>query len=126
MAGVRTKAQPNGKYVGWFIDYRGKQKFFTGTHKRAESLRTAQRLEDDHRQVRLGYRPVPKSADKQRGRPFREVVAEYLAWDESQGGRGGRPLGERHAQKRRAHLAWWEGRLGLKVLGDLDDAPPRV
>ena len=66
MAGVRKKPNPGGKYHGWFVDAIGKRKFFTGTHNKAETLRIAERLEDEHRQIRLGYRPVPRSTDKHR------------------------------------------------------------
>jgi hypothetical protein len=106
MAGVRKKPIQGGKYQGWFIDAIGKRRFFTGTRAKAETLRIAQRLEDEHRQVRLGYRPAVQSADMHRHRPFTEVKDEYLAWGESQGGRGGRPWGGTHARNRCAHLGW--------------------
>ncbi len=57
MAGVRKKPRKNGKYQGWFTDQNGKRKFFEGTKNRAETRRMADRLEDEHRQIRLGYRP---------------------------------------------------------------------
>lgn len=91
MAGVRREPNPGGKFHGWFYDSVGKRIFFTGTRNRAETLRMAERLEDEHRQVRLGYRPAPLSFDKHRSRPFVEVMVEYLAWGESQGGRGEGP-----------------------------------
>lgn len=65
----------------------------------------AQRLEDEHRQIRLGYRPVPKSADKHRATPIQEVIDQYVAWGKSQGGRNGYPWAETHARKREAGLA---------------------
>jgi len=86
----------------------------------------AERLEDEHRQVRLGYRPAPSSADKHRKRPCDKVMEEYLAWGEAQGGRGGRPWSKVHAERRRSHLAWWDERLGLGALADLDGILPRV
>ena len=126
MAGVCKKPQRNGKYRGWYYDAAGKQRFFAGTRRKAETLRIAERLEDDHRQVRLGYRPAPKSADKHRSRPIAEVVAEYLAWGESQGGRGGRPWSKGHARMRRSYLQWWHERLSLRTLADLDSILSRV
>ena len=126
MAGVRSKPNPKGKFQGWFIDAAGKQKFFNGTRSKAETLRMAERLEYEHRQVRLGYRPVPGSADKHRKRPFAEVKDEYLAWGESQGGRGGRPWAPHHALMRRTHLEWWQERLGLTSLADLEGILARV
>jgi integrase len=126
MAGVRSKPQPNGKFVGWYVNMNGRQKFFVGTTDEDGTLVMARRLEDEHRQIRLGYRPAPKSADKHRARPVVEAASEYLEWGRSQGGRGGRPWGKDHSRKRKAHLTWWIGRLGLTVLGDLDGILPKV
>jgi len=126
MAGVRNEPRANGKYPGWYTDARGRQKHFTGTRSQAETLRMARRLEDDHRQVRLGYRPAPASHDKHRTRPFAEAAAEYRAWGEDQGGRGGRPWSETHAAKIRTKLAFWRDKLGLATLADLDGILPRA
>ena len=124
MAGVRNRAQPNGKYVGWYMDMSGKQKFFVGTMKKAETEQIAARLEDEHRQIRLGYRPAPKSADKHKTRPIQEVIDTYLAWGRSQGGIQGRPWAPMHAKKVARILTWWKDRLALSVLGDLDGILP--
>jgi len=126
MAGVRSKPQPNGKYVGWYMNLAGRQKFFTGTHVKGETLRMAKRLEDDHRQIRLGYRPVPASAEKHATRPVQETVAEYLAWGRAQGGLNGHGWGVRHVQHKEAHLKWWGEQLGLHTLADLNGVLPRV
>ena len=91
MAGVRKKPTTSGKYQGWFVDAAGKQRFFTGTRSKTATQHLAERLEDEHRQVRLGYRPAPQAADKQRHRSVEEVKGEYVAWGESQGGRKGKP-----------------------------------
>ena len=81
MAGVRGEKHHNtGKYQGWFRDFSGKRKFFWGSTNRKDTLRAAERLEDDHRQIRLGYRPVPHSSSKHLKRTFSEVKAEYLEW----------------------------------------------
>src|SRR5262245_48532049 len=126
MAGVRKKPIQGGKYQGWFIDAIGKRRVFTGTRAKNENLRMAQRFEDDQRQVRLGYRTAPQSADIHRHRPFADVKDEYLAWGKSQGGRGGRPWGETHARNRCTHLGWWDTRLDLETLADLEAILPRV
>jgi len=126
MAGIRKKAQLGGRFQGWFIDFNGKRKFFTGTHSKSDTQRMAERLEDEHRQVRLGYRPAPKSSDKHRARPFGEVAAEYSGWGTAQGGRCGRPWGAQHAKKRRLMIDWWKARLNLTTLGDLEGILPRV
>jgi len=100
--------------------------FFTDTRAKAKTLRTAQRLEDEHRQVRLGYRPALQSADIHWHCPFAEVKDEYLAWGESQGGRSARPWSETHARNRCAHLGWWHTRLGLESMVDSEDILPRA
>ena len=126
MAGVRKQPRSGGKFQGWFTDATGKRKFFAGTRSRVETLRIAERLEDEHRQIRLGYRPVPQSAAKHRNRAFGKVRKEYLSWGEAQGGRGGKPWGATHARNRRKHLGWWQDRLGLDTLVDLHGILPRV
>ena len=126
MAGVRRKPQANGKYQGYFLDHIGRRKFFVGTRKKAETLRMAERLEDESRQVRLGYRPLRTSSAARCNRPFDEVAGEYLAWGKAQGGRGGRPWGKTHAKERERKLAWWQERLGLETLGDVHGVLPRV
>ena len=49
MAGVR-KGIRAGRYQGWFTDYKGDRKYFTGTKRKSETQRIAEKLEDDHRQ----------------------------------------------------------------------------
>ena len=126
MAGARKHSNPGGKFQGWFADASGKRKFFMGTHNRDDTLRMARRLEDEHRQVRLGYRPAPTSAERFSKRDFGDVRDEYLSWGQAQGGRGGRPWSPIHARTRRTRLQWWQEQLGLSTLGDLHGILPRV
>ena len=110
MAGVRRKRRSSGKFQGWFTDYTGERKWFDGTRSRAETLRTAQHLEDEHRQIRLGYAPIP--SDRYEYCTFSEVKEEYLAWGRAQGGRDGRPWGATHLRNRASQLTWWQAQLG--------------
>ena len=126
MSGVRKKPQSSGKYHAWFTDMAGKRTYFVGTRSRPETLRMAQRFEDEHRQIRLGYRPPPRSSDRHQTRPVADVVQEYLAWGQLQGGRQGYPWSATHLRSRRRHLPWWQQTLGLTVLGDLHDILPQV
>ena len=126
MAGVRSKPKKGGKFQGWFTEANGKRKYFTGTRSRSETQHMAERLEDEHRQVRLGYRPVPKATDKHKTLDFCSVKEEYLSWGEAQGGLGGRPWAVWHARKRRTHLSFWESCLRIETLGELDGILPRV
>ncbi len=126
MAGVRKKPQSNGKYQGWFTDYKGDRKFFIGTKKKTETKHMADKFEDEHRQVRLGYRPIPKRADKFRNKHVKEIIDAYLAWGQAQGGRGGRPWGKVHFRKRTSMLEWWQDKLGFEVMADLEGILARV
>jgi len=126
MPGVSKKPTKSGKFRGWYMRAPGDQKFFTGTRSRAETMRMARKLEDDHHQVRLGYRDQPKQSARHSSRLFEAVSEEYLAWGESQGGRGGMPWGKTHARNRSRHLEWWHVQLGLQTLGELTGILPRV
>jgi integrase len=126
MAGVRSKPKKGGNFQGYFVNWTGKRQFFTGTRSRTETLRIARRLEDEQRQIRLGYRPVPKSAEKHRKKPFAEAAAEYVAWGKMQGGRRGGPWGKVHADKKERHLELWRQTLELETLANLDGILPRV
>jgi integrase len=127
MAGVRKKPRTKGgTFQGWFNDVAGKRRYFSGTRDRAETLRMAQRLEDDHRQVRLGYRPAPTSADRFSQRQFAEARDEYLGWGRAQGGRGGRGWSVIHSRTQETKLRWWQDQLGLSTLSDLPGILPRV
>ena len=122
MAGVRNQRRSSGKFQGWFTDHTGERKWFDGTRSRAETLRIAQRLEDEHRQIRLGYIPLKNCSP----RAFAEARDEYIAWGMTQGGRGGRPWGRDHTRKRRERLTWWGNRLALQMVADLQDSLAQV
>ena len=125
MAGIRRKPTNGGFCQAWFIDYTGTRQFFTMRGQK-QALRKAQALEDEHTEIRKGLRPVPRSADRHAERRFLDMVEEYLAWGESQGGRNGKPWGKTHARNRQSQLDWWQERLGLVTLADLDGILPRV
>ena len=127
MAGIRKRPLPNGKIQGWFKDAAGERVWFTGTDSPKHTLEMARNLEKEHLDVRLKWRPAPKSFDKAKARAFAEVAGEYLSWGRSQGGIGGRPWSGEHAEKREAGLNWWREALGLATLADLDSGIlPRV
>jgi len=126
MSGVRSKQRKNGKWEGFFTDYSGKRRFFTGTRSKTDTGRMAAELEDKHRKVRLGLRPPRTLADRRADFPIGEIVGEYLDWGNAQGGRGGRPWGKTHARERKSKLAWWIKRLELETLQDLRGILPRA
>ena len=90
----------------------------------ARDTKTGRRVQAEHNEIRCGYRPPPDKADQSAQRPFVEVAEEYFRWGESQGGRGGRPWGRGHARMRRSLLTWWQEKLGLSVLADLNSILP--
>jgi len=126
MAGARKRPNPGGKFQAWFVDAAGKRQFFTGTHDRRETLAMARKLEDEHKQVRLGYREPPRSASKHAARLYSEAVGEYVSWGLSCGGRGGRGWAKIHARQKQKNLEWWAEHLGLASLGDLPGILPRA
>ena len=127
MPGVRrTPRKTDGKYQGWYFNSNRARKHITGTHDYDETKRIAVRLEDDHLQVRLGYRPARSSAEKSRTLRFDSVVQDYMDWGRAQGGRGGRPWSVVHAANRQTQLERWRDRLALVTLADLDGILPRV
>src|SRR5881409_1386768 len=84
------------QYTGW----RGRRRTATGTTSKSETEKLALRVQSDQDAIRNGWRPAPKTSDKPR--LFKEVSTEYLAWGQSQGGRGGHPWGKTHARMRRS------------------------
>ena len=86
----------------------------------------AERLEDEHRQMRYGYKPLPRVKDQHALCPLHEIVTEYIAWGKSQGSRGGRAWSPTHTRKRQRQLAWWQESLGIHELGDLVGCLPKV
>jgi len=117
---------PHPRWRYEYIDWRGQRRIKTGYPTKTETMKLALRVQAQEDEIRNGYRPPPRSADKHATRPFSEVVDEYLIWGESQGGRGGRPWAKGHARMRQSHLAWWKERLGLETLADLNGVLPRI
>src|SRR5262245_49702348 len=113
VAGVRKLR--SGTWQGWFTDADGKRQFHTlgRTASRRAVLQTVQELEITHKQIRLGVLPRPHPQPQALTRPIAEVIAEYLAWGQSQGGRGGRPMAAGHVRALRRHLMWWQQQLPL-------------
>lgn len=128
MAGVRRTKDRNGKphrrWRFWYHDRQGRRRWGTGTQSKAETLAMARYLETEYLRARLARLLRPGKSD---GRfPFDDAAREYLSWGESQGGRGGRPWGKTHRRTRKRHLFWWQERLGLELLADLEGTLPRV
>jgi len=118
--------QPHPRWKFQYTDWRGRRRTGTGVKSKTETRKLAERLQAKHDAIRRGHEPPPRSWNKHAKRHFAEVKDEYLAWGESQGGRGGRPWSKTHARKQRSHLTWWQEQLGLETLNDIDGILSRV
>jgi integrase len=126
MSTVRSSPLPNGKYQASYKNAQGERVWITGTRDRRETRQIANKIEDDHHQVALGYRDPAKPWEKTKARSFRVAADEYLAWGEAQGGIRGHPWGAHHLRQRTFYLKFWEKTLDLKTLGDLYGKLPDV
>ena len=123
--GVKTKPSKSGLFQGYFTDYTGKRRYFTAP-TRSEAKEIAREMEVEHRLIHQGVRPVPQLEDRHRVTPVSEVMSDYMAWGEAQGGRNGKPWSAVHAHNRSTHLQWWANQLKLRTMADLDDIQAHV
>ena len=62
-------------------------KFFTGTKSKKKTREIAEHLEDEHTQIRLGYRPPPSQANRPEGVvDFHAVRVAYINLVRQEGG----------------------------------------
>ena len=115
---------PHRQWRFYFTDYLGRRCYGTGTKDYEQTAKLAMMLEDEHREIRLGLRPVP--SENELIRPFPEVVEEYLAWGKAQGGRRGRPWSPTHLRNKKSRLEWWRNQHSLTTLGDLRNSLSKV
>ncbi len=120
MAGVRQTKRNDGtrhvKWRYWYLDLDGKRRWGTGTQNKAQTLRFARKLEEEHKEIRLGLRPKPH---KNANRSFEEVKEDYLSWGRKHGGKSGHPWSPSHIRNKIRHLNWWQEKLNLQTVGDL-------
>ena len=115
---------PHPHWRFYFRDYLGRRRYGTGTKDYEQTAKLAMMLEEEHREIRLGLRPVP--SENEFVRPFSEVLEEHLAWGKAQGGRKGRPWSPTHLRNKRSRLEWWRKRLSLATQGDLRNSLSKV
>ena len=123
----QTKDRNGVPHRNWrfkYIDYQGERKTATGLPTKEQTKKLANKIQMEQDEIRNGLRPAPKESDKPR--PFEVVVAEYLAWGESQGGHGGRPWSDEHLKPKQRHLKFWKNELQLDGLSDLTGCLARV
>ncbi len=116
--------EPHKLWKFYYIDFRGKRKFGTGTKNYEDTLKLATLLEDEHREMRVGLKPTP--AENKVSSKFSVVFDEYVEWLQAQGGHHNFPVSKEHLRKKVAQLKFWEQELSLRTLGDLVGALPKV
>lgn len=119
MAGARKRKRRGGgcyrDYEGWYYDRFGRRVFFKGFKTKQETLEVAYAKEAQERKARLlGFAPE-QFVDV----GIESVYAEYSAWGNSSGGRGGCGWSPVHARMRKTHLAFWKSQLTLERVSDL-------
>jgi len=116
---------PHPRWRFEIIDWQGKRRIKTGYPTKTETEKLAQRVQSQEDEIRKGYRPPPRSADKHGRRPFADVRDEYLEWGNSQGGHNGGKWSYMHRHQRDVRLKKLESLLGLEILSDLYGILPR-
>ncbi len=120
----RKTGKPHPLWRFQYIDYLGRQRKATGTTSRKETEKIALQVQGKHFAIRNGVAAAPKASDVAQN--IDQVVAEYMLWGNTVGGRRGRPWGPEHARKRTQNMAFWKAELGLRTQHDLIDCQARV
>ena len=106
MPGILKHKTKDGRWRGWYKSHRNgsdghrKTLKFTGTRSHRDTLTLAHQRQLKEDRIVAGLTAGPETPRVWRG--FVETVQDYLAYGESQGGRGGRPWGRIHARNQRA------------------------
>ena len=118
--------KPHKKWRFQYKDYQGVKRTGTGTSSKRDTVAMAETIEAEHVLIRKGLKEPPKKSDKNLSREFMEVAYEYIAWGKAQGGRGGRPWSDRHAEMRERHLKMWTAKLKLTTLRSFIGIQPKL
>ena len=119
------KDKKYGRFRIQYTDWTGVRRTLTPseetTEKAAEKL--YHKIQSEHDDIRTGVKPPPKVAAK---KLFADSVHEYVTWGNAQGGKGGRAWSDvqQHATPR--ILKFWQERLGVKMLADVEHIHSRV
>ena len=119
MAGVTGRKYADGTWRIWYMDGTGKQTFARGTRSKRESRQLAKVLETRERSLGATPQAAPMTQDMYRGDPIEDIMGDYIAWGETQGGLIGGAWSAAHAAEKRAKLGYWKEKLGLEFVGDL-------
>jgi integrase len=103
-----------------YLDATGRRRTGTGWPDKKKTQEHALSLEAECRAIRTGQKQAPPSWLKHRSKPVCDIITEYLAWGNAQGGRGGRPWDKQNARDKKKYLEWWAKELPLAVLADVN------
>ncbi len=120
----KKTGQVHPRWRFWYQDYRGRRRYGTGTRDYEQTTKLAIVLEEEHREIKLGLRPIP--AENKATHSLDKVRDGYLEWGKLQGGRRGHGWSPTHLRNKRSRLVWWEAELGLETLGDLHGCLAKV
>ncbi|PCJ56432.1 MAG: hypothetical protein COA73_12100 [Candidatus Hydrogenedentota bacterium] len=120
----KKTGNPHPCWKFYYVDFRGKRKYVTGTTSYDDTKKLADVLEAEHREMRLGLRAAP--AQNRVTARFSAVRDEYLEWGAIQGGHKNYPWGKDHLRMKKIQLRYFEEKLRLKQLGDLLGTLPKV
>jgi len=121
MAWVSCKPLASGRYRAGYVTRDKERKTFVGTTKKSDTLKAAQQFEVEEREIRVKLRAAPGPEEQHANRPIGEVVTEYIRFGRSQGGRRNMSWARRYGRRREHLMNWWVAKLGLRVLGDVNN-----
>ena len=116
------KSHPRWKF--YFVNYKGKREYGTGTKSRAQTYNYALAMEREHQEIHMGMRPTP--AENKVSAPYETVVEEYFEWGRSKGGRGRNPWSPTHERNKFSRLTFWQKALEIDTLGNFLGCLPRT
>ena len=108
----------NRRWKFRYVDFEGRRRGGTGTTSDRDTYLIRQQKQSDQDAIRNGWKPRPKPSDKPMR--FKDIKNEYLAWGKTQGGLRGFPWGKGHYRMKKSRLGWWEEKLSLECLSDLN------
>lgn len=116
----------NAHWHSRITDHNGRRLYLTLSTNKAQAQREADMIENREREIRLGLRPPASKSEKAMKRAITDVLGEYFAWGNAQGGRKGNPWAPSHFRNKQTILTWWFSELQGELLFDVHDCMSEV